>query len=165
MKEKDLKNLPSLAIPYADLRLAKDSDENLKVFDPTRKKFVNLTPEEFVRQNFIHWLTGHLGYPLSLMGNEVEICLNDTKKRCDTVVYDKKGNPLMIIEYKAPNVEITQDTFDQVVRYNMELKAKYLVVSNGRNNYCCVIDYINGTYNFIRLIPDYMQAVGQPGVN
>lgn len=165
MKEQDLKSLKTLAIPYADLRLAKDEEGNLKVYDILRKKYVSLTPEEFVRQNFVHWLISAHGYPASLMANEVEIRLNDTRKRCDTVIYGRECQPIMIIEYKAPDVEITQNTFDQIVRYNRELKAKYLVVSNGRANYCCVIDYVRDTYNFIRLIPEYKNIIGMPGVN
>lgn len=165
MKEQELKTLRPLSIPYASLRLAKDEKDNLKVFDPLRKKFVALTPEEFVRQNFVGWLTTHFGYPASLMANEVEIELNGTKKRCDTVVYGRQCQPLMIIEYKAPDVEITQNTFDQIVRYNRELKARYLIVSNGRNHYCCVIDYERDSYNFIRLIPQYNEAAGMPGIN
>lgn len=166
MKEKDLKSLPPLTIPYFPLHLAKAKNgEDLEVFDILRKKYVVLTPEEFVRQNFIGWLIKHKGYPQSLMANEVEINLNDTRKRCDTLVYGNECKPLMVIEYKAPEVEITQSTFDQIVRYNMELKAKYLVVSNGRNHYCCVVDYKTGSYNFIPVIPEYRDAIGRPSVN
>lgn len=158
MKQQDLYQFPSLAIPYAHLKLAKDKEENLKVYDILRKKFVALTPEEFVRQNFIHWLTDNLHYPISLMANEVEIKLNNTRKRCDTVVFGKDCLPLMIIEYKAPDVEISQITFDQIIKYNRELKAKYLIVSNGVRHYCCVIDYRNDSYHFIPRIPDYAEA-------
>ena len=165
MTEKDLQNFPPLAVPLASLRIAKEEDGSLMVFDILRKKMVALTPEEFVRQNFIHWLISHRGYPSSHMANEVEIKLNDTRKRCDTVIYGHDLNPLMIIEYKAPDVEITQATFDQIVRYNMMLKAKYLVVSNGKNHYCCKIDYLHNSYNFVRLIPEYRDAIGMPGIN
>lgn len=165
MKEEELKALPPLSFPYSQLKLVKDGEGNIKVFDQLRNKFMVLTPEEFVRQNFVSWLVKDFGYPRSLMANEVTIKLNDTSKRCDTVVFDRMGKPLMIIEYKAPNVEITQSTFDQIVRYNIELKAKYLVVTNGRNNYCCVVDYTRNTYNFIRMIPSFNDAVGMPGIN
>lgn len=165
MKEEDIKRLPPLSIPYANLRLAKDGEGNIKVFDGLRKKFVSLTPEEYIRQNFVNWLSTHLGYPMSLMANEVEINLNGTKKRCDTVVYDRKCEPLMIIEYKNPEVEITQKTFDQIVRYNREMKAKYLVVANGLKTYCCIIDYDRDSYHFIRTIPTYNEAAGMPGIN
>lgn len=165
MTEKELKNLPVLAFPYADLKLVKDKDDNLKIYDILRQKYVSLTPEEFIRQNFVHWLINHHGYLKSHMANEMEIKLNQTRKRCDTVVFDRECSPLMIIEYKAPSVEITQETFDQIVRYNRELMAKYLVVTNGKRIYCCKLDYVNDSYNFIRLIPDYNEAAGMPGVN
>lgn len=155
MKIEELKSLPSLNIPYFSLRFAKDKNEDIRVFDELRKKFVVLTPEEFVRQNFIHWLIDQYGYSSSHMMNEVEIKLNNTRKRCDTVVYDRNCAPLMVLEYKAPNVEISQDTFDQVIRYNLVLKAKYLIVSNGIRHYCCVINYQKGSYNFIPIIPHY----------
>lgn len=165
MKEEDLKSLPPLSIPYSHLRLAKDEEGNLKVYDELRKKFVALTPEEFIRQNFVGWLHNHRNFPLSLMANEVGIKLNNTTKRCDTVVFDRGGQPVMIVEYKSPDVEITQSTFDQIVRYNMQLKARYLVVFNGLQKYCCRIDYNNHTYNFIKNIPDYNEIAGMPGLN
>lgn len=164
MKEQDLRSLPPLVVPYARLKLAKDSGGDLKVFDILRKKFVALTPEEFVRQNFIHWLIEDLHYPASLMANEVEIKINDTKKRCDSIIFGRECQPLIIIEYKSPDVEITQVTFDQIIRYNRELRAKYLIVSNGVKLYCCVIDYDNESYHFIPKIPDYAEA-NLPSIN
>ncbi len=128
-----------------------------KVYDPLRDKFVALTPEEFVRQQFTAWMRNKFNYPPSMMANEIGIKLNDTQRRCDTVVFRSDGNPLMIVEFKAPNVLINQDTFDQIVRYNMILHAKYIIVSNGINHYCCVIDYQNDTYHFIPQIPDYRE--------
>ena len=165
MTEKDLRNLPPLSLPIANLRIAREADGTLRVFDPLRKKFIILTPEEWVRQNFVDWLQKHRNYPASMIANEVELNLNDTRKRCDSVVFGRDCQPLVIIEYKAPDINISQSTFDQLVRYNMKLKAKYLIVSNGRNHYCCVIDYANNSYNFIPVIPEYNQAVGMPGEN
>lgn len=165
MKETDFRSLPSLSFPPAELKIARDENGDLKIFDCLRKKYVYLTPEEWVRQNFVSWLAGKKGYPLSLMANEVEIKLNDTKKRCDTIVFGRSCEPLVIIEYKAPDVEITQNTFDQIVRYNMQLHAKYLIVSNGLKNYCCVMDYGKDSYHFIPVIPDYGQAAGMPSEN
>lgn len=147
-------NFPRLNLPPADLRISR-GDNVIKVFDPLRKKHVILTPEEYVRQNFVAWLINNLHYPSSLIANEIGINLNGTKKRCDTVVFNPDGSPLMIVEYKAPDVVITQDTFDQIVRYNMVLKARYLAVSNGLFHYCCVMDYKKGSYNFIPVLPDY----------
>lgn len=165
MKIEDLKKLPLLNIPYANLRYAENEEGDLKIYDSLRKKFIALTPEEFVRQNFIHWMMNSFGYPESYIGNEIEISVNDTKKRCDTVIYSKDFTPLVIVEYKAPHIEINQSTFDQIVRYNMELKAKYLIVSNGLRHYCCKIDYQRNTYDFIRMIPSYRDAAGMPGIN
>ena len=164
MKLNDFKSLPQLSFPIADLRMAKDEEGNIKVFDPLRKKFVVLTPEEWVRQNFVDWLIKEKGYPQSSIANEVEIKLNDTKKRCDSIIFGRECQPLIIIEYKAPDVEITQVTFDQIIRYNRELRAKYLIVSNGVKLYCCVIDYDNESYHFIPKIPDYAEA-NLPSIN
>ncbi|MDE6218244.1 MAG: type I restriction enzyme HsdR N-terminal domain-containing protein, partial [Muribaculaceae bacterium] len=120
-----------------------------------RRKYVALTPEEYVRQHFTSWLINTLHYPASNIANETGIRVNNTLKRCDTVVISRDGSPFMIVEYKAPGVAISQATFDQIVRYNMELQAKYLVVSNGLHHYCCMIDYDRDTYHFIPKVPDY----------
>lgn len=148
---------PPLNLPHVSLRIRRE-DGLVKVFDSLRGKYVNLTPEEYVRQHFVAYLGGELHYPASLMANEVSIRLNHTAKRCDTVVYDASGRPFMIVEYKAPGVRITQSVFDQIVRYNMRLHARYLVVSNGFSHYCCVMDYTRDTYHFIPRIPDYAAA-------
>lgn len=132
-------------------------DDVLKVFDSLRKKYVVLTPEENVRQHFVNWLTNHLHYPASLMANEIGIELNGTKRRCDTVVFGQDALPMMIVEYKSPSVNITQKVFDQIVRYNMVIRARYLIVSNGMRHYCCVIDYAGNNYHFIPEIPDYLE--------
>ena len=125
----------------------------LKVFDPIRKKYVALTPEEYVRQHFTAWMTDHLGYPGSLMGNEVSLKLNGTSRRCDTVVFRNDGTPVVIVEYKAPTVAITQTVFDQIARYNMVLRSHFLIVSNGLRHFCCEMDYDNETYRFLPQIP------------
>lgn len=127
--------------------------KNLKVFDPLRRKYVALTPEEYVRQHFTAWMTDSLGYPASLMNNEVSLKLNDTSRRCDTVVFRSDGTPAVIIEYKAPTVAITQNVFDQIARYNMVLQSRYLIVSNGLQHFCCEMDYENDTYRFLPQIP------------
>ena len=120
-----------------------------------RKKYVALTPEEWVRQHFIRFLTDYKGYPKGLLANEVQLVLNGTKKRCDTVLFNKDLSARMIVEYKAPHIEITQAVFDQITRYNMVLKVDYLIVSNGINHYCCRIDYNTMSYTFLPEIPDY----------
>lgn len=143
-----------LNIPLSPLRIIEVKGAR-KVFDPLRKKYVTLTPEEYIRQLFTAWMRNEFHYPTSLMANEIGIKLNGTQRRCDTVVFNPDGTPLLIVEYKAPDVRITQDTFDQIVRYNMILKAKYLIVSNGLNHYCCAIDYDSETYHFLPTIPEY----------
>ncbi len=125
------------------------------IFDVIRRRYVALTPEEWVRQHFVHFLIDHKGYPVSLMANEVLLNLNGTKKRCDTVLYKRDLTARMIIEYKAPQIEITQAVFNQITNYNFVLKVDYLIVSNGINHYCCKMDYANHTYTFLEDIPDY----------
>ncbi len=125
------------------------------IFDRLRKKYVAVTPEEWVRQHFVNFLLTEKHYPENLIANEIGIKLNNTQKRCDTVVYDNCLNPLVIIEYKAPSVDITMRVFDQIVRYNMVLRAPYLIASNGLKHYCCKINYDKGDYIFLEEIPDY----------
>lgn len=127
----------------------------LKVFDTLRKKYVALTPEEYVRQHFTAWMTEFLGYPASLMNNEVSLKLNDTARRCDTVVFRSDGTPSVIVEYKAPTVAITQSVFDQIARYNMVLRSRYLIVSNGLRHFCCEMDYEGDCYRFLPSIPQW----------
>ena len=141
-----------------ELRL-KMEDKILKVFDPLRKKYVALTPEEYVRQNFIAWMTESLGYPASLMGNEVSLSLNNTRRRCDTVVFRSDGSPAVIVEYKAPTVAISQRVFDQIARYNMVLRSRYLIVSNGIRHFCCEMDYERDSYSFLAEIPIWSRDI------
>lgn len=128
----------------------------VKIQDVLRQKFVALTPEEWVRQHFVHFLVEQKGYPSALMANEVAVTLNGMSRRCDTVVYSKEGlKPLMIVEYKRPDVEITQRVFEQICRYNMVLEVEWLVVSNGMQHYCCHVDIQHGTYTFAEEIPTF----------
>lgn len=145
--------MQKLNLPETTLRLTRDADGTVKIFDPLRRKWLVLTPEEWVRQNFVAYLTDTLGYPAGLMGNEISITLNGTARRCDTVIFNRDGSPLMIVEYKAPHITISQQTFDQIVRYNMVLRARYLTVSNGMNHYCCEIDYQTRSYRFLPSVP------------
>lgn len=144
-----------LNLPPANLQTAVDASGNRSVFDCLRNKYVALTPEEFVRQHFVAFLINVKGYPAGLMANEMSIMLNGTRRRCDTVVMNRYGKPMAIVEYKAPHVAVTQTVFDQIVRYNMTLQVKCLIVSNGMNHYCCLIDYRNNTYRFVPEVPDY----------
>lgn len=137
----------------------KKKENTCLIFDTLRRRWVTLTPEEWVRQNFVRFLTTERQFPAALMNNEISLTQNGIKRRCDTLVADRTGAPLAIIEYKAPTVEISQKTFDQIVRYNMVLMAKFLIVSNGMKHYCCRIDYENNSYSFISDIPNYSQLL------
>lgn len=150
------RGFPALNLPSVALKL-KEEDDIIKVWDELRKKYVALTPEEFVRQHFTAWLQSDYHYPASLMANEIGIVNNGNRRRCDTVIFGRDAKPMIIIEYKAPDVIISQTVFDQIVRYNMVLHADYLIVSNGVSHYCCRIDYANNTYHFIPTIPDYRE--------
>lgn len=152
------KDIPPLNLPSFNLR-TRIEGEQVQVFDVIRDKFVVLTPEEYVRQHFVNYLVHYLHYPPTVVANEIGIKLNGSQKRCDTVVFGPDTRPLMIIEYKAPGVEISQSVFDQIVRYNMQLHAKYLVVSNGMHHFCCVMNYSSDSYNFLPLIPDYRDII------
>lgn len=142
-------NLP----PYATKITLRDG-KNM-IWDVIRRKYVALTPEEWVRQHFVHFLIEHKGYPTSLLANEVALTLNGTSRRCDTVLYDRALSPRMIIEYKAPQIPITQKVFDQICRYNLVFHVDYLVVSNGLSHYCCRMDYANNSYQFLSEVPEY----------
>ncbi|MBR4845847.1 MAG: type I restriction enzyme HsdR N-terminal domain-containing protein [Bacteroidaceae bacterium] len=142
-------NLP----PYATKIVLRDG-KNM-IWDVIRRKYVALTPEEWVRQHFVHFLIEHKGYPASLLANEVPLTLNGTSRRCDTVLYDRTLSPRMIIEYKAPHVSITQKVFDQICRYNLVFHVDYLIVSNGLSHYCCCMDYANDSYHFLSEVPEY----------
>ncbi len=126
-----------------------------QIFDILRRKFVALTPEEWVRQHFIHFLTEHKGYPPTLLSNEVQLRIGDKSVRADSVLYDNHLRPRMIVEYKAPTVPLTQKVFDQISAYNLLLHVDYLIVSNGLQTYACKMDYDNSTYFFLTDIPDY----------
>lgn len=142
-------NLPT----YAAKVITKEGKQ--LIFDPLRSRYVALTPEEWVRQHFVNFLLTEKGYPQNLVGNEISIRLNNTQKRCDTIVYDRFLSPLAIIEYKAPSVQVTKTTFDQIARYNMALQVRYLLISNGLSHYCCRIDYETQDYAFLKGIPFY----------
>lgn len=143
-----------LNLPPYEKKITKKDDKPF-ILDVIRRQYVTLTPEEWVRQHFVHFLIEHKSYPQSLMGNEVQLKLNGMSRRCDTVVYDRSLNPRVIIEYKAPTVNITQKVFDQICRYNMVLQVDYLIVSNGLAHYCCKVDYPTRSYSFLQDIPAY----------
>lgn len=146
-----------LNLPQYNINVTTANDGTHQIFDRLRGKFVALTPEEWVRQHFVAFLIDHKGFPIGLMANEVSLSLNGTSRRSDTVVYNSSAQPLVIVEYKAPTVKISQKTFDQIIRYNMVFHAPYLIVSNGINHYCCHIDFEKKSYKFLPDIPSYQE--------
>lgn len=147
-----------LNLPKYGIKIKNDKGHQT-IFDVLRRKYVALTPEEWVRQHFVHFLIEHKGYPKALMANEIQLTIGSKKLRCDSVLYDRTLKPRMIIEYKAPTVSITQKVFDQITIYNMLLHVDYLVVSNGIKHYCCRMDYANQKYLFLEDIPDYQNLL------
>lgn len=150
--------MSSLNLPSYPIKLNENNGVR-SIYDPLRKKYIVLTPEEWVRQHFINFLSQHKSYPIELMANEVLLRLNSTSKRCDTVVYDKYLTPIAIIEYKAPHIKITQEVFEQIYRYNIVLRVKYLIVSNGMQHFCCKIDYKQNASTFLPDIPSYQDML------
>ena len=143
-----------LNLPECPLTIKKQNNR-LFVFDTQRKRYVALTPEEWVRQHFIHLLTGHLGYPAARLAVEHQIELNGMKKRCDAVFFATDARPLLIVEVKAPTVPITQAVFDQVAVYNLRLGVQFFMVSNGLEHYCCRVDRTHNRYDFLPALPTY----------
>ena len=144
----------ALNLPYANTKIVVRNEKQM-VFDFLRKRFVALTPEEWVRQQFTHFLVEHKGYPAMFIGNEITLSVGRLSRRCDSVVFNKSAEPVMIIEYKAPTVKITQKVFEQICSYNIALHAPYLTVSNGLQSYCCRIDKEANTYELQKDIPAY----------
>ena len=143
-----------LNLPSFNIKL-QGTQEHPRVFDILRRRYVALTPEEWVRQNFIHYLIESLNYPATLLANEMRLHVGQKQLLADSVLFDTELKPRMIIEYKAPNIAITQKVFDQISAYNLMLHADYLIVSNGMRHYCCKMDYDNNRYLFMDHIPKY----------
>lgn len=133
----------------------KSSENKYFIFDIVRKKYVMLTPEEWVRQHIIHYLIEEKNYPISLIAVEKKVTVNKLTKRTDILVFNAKGLPHIIVECKAPSIQISQDAFDQIARYNLKLEASYLIVSNGLNHFYCYMDTENEKFVFIETIPNY----------
>ena len=146
--------MQKLNLPEYSFRI-KTTEGKPLIFDSLRKKFVKLTPEEWVRQNFVQFLVTEKKYSPSLIAVEAGVKVNNNPQRADLVVFDRLGNPALVVEFKAPDVKISQQTFDQIVRYNMQLKVKFLIVSNGLEHYCCRINYAENSYDYLPEIPDF----------
>ncbi len=145
-------NLPNFSFSL------KSNEKHTLIFDNLRKKYVVLTPEEWVRQHYVQYLIQHKNYPISLIAAEKQLIINNRKKRTDIVVFDKEGKPDIIVECKAPHIPISQATFDQIARYNLKLKAKYLILTNGIQHYYCQMDFKNENYIFLKDIPAYHES-------
>ncbi|MDR0995812.1 MAG: type I restriction enzyme HsdR N-terminal domain-containing protein [Tannerella sp.] len=155
--------MPILNLPPFEPRILAEGEKR-EIFDTLRRKYVALTPEEWVRQHFVHYLLEEKGYPRNLLANEVSLQLNGLSRRCDTLVYDAYLHPLMIVEYKAPTLPLQEKVFAQISRYNMALHVRYLTVSNGMQHFCCRIDYEDLSYAFLEQIPNYVEIAnsGKP---
>jgi len=143
-----------LNFPSYGFRL-KNSENKVFIFDVVRKKFVVLQPEEWVRQHVVHYLINTKNYPVSHINVEKQLTVNSLKKRYDVVVFNADGSIRVLVECKAPKRSVSQNTFDQIARYNMQLKAEYLMVSNGLEHFCCKMDFQNEKYTFLEHIPDF----------
>lgn len=146
-------NLPSFKIKLSG------TIQKPMIYDILRRKHVALTPEEWVRQHFIHYMIECKSYPTSLMANEVSLKYGSKSLRADTVLYNRSLKPIMIMEYKAPDIAITRNVFDQISAYNLLLHVDYLIMSNGMQHYCCKMDYDRRSYTFLTDIPDYPDII------
>ncbi|MBO6829160.1 MULTISPECIES: type I restriction enzyme HsdR N-terminal domain-containing protein [Flavobacteriaceae] len=146
--------MQDLNFPPYSFRI-KNSQNRQYIFDGIRKKFVVLQPEEWVRQHVLRYLVFTKNYPKSLINVEKQLLVNELKKRYDVVVYNPDGSIFLLIECKAPEVRITQATFDQIAQYNYQLEAQHLMVTNGLDHYYCEMDHVNEKYRFLEDIPDF----------
>lgn len=146
--------MQQLNFPVYNFRF-KNSENKVSIFDEIRKKFIILTPEEWVRQHVIRFLLEEKKYPKSLINVEKILKINDLRKRYDVVVFNPDGSIFILIECKAPEIKTAQATFDQIARYNMTLKAQFLMVTNGHNHYFCQMDFENEKYQFLTELPTY----------
>ena len=150
--------MQTLNLPSYPLKIINRSGKP-HVFDVFRKRYVKLTPEEWVRQNFLWWMRNEKEYPASLIAVEASLTYNRMVRRADAIVYGRSAFPLMIIECKAPAVKITGDVFDQIARYNFSFGVEYLVVTNGMEHYCCRKDAGSQGWTFLESVPAYAQLV------
>jgi len=148
--------MKQLNLPEYSFKIKSKEQKNY-IFDGIRKKFVLLTPEEWVRQNFVRYLIQEKGYSSQLIAIEMTLEYNRLSYRADVVVYNRNMEPALIVECKAPEVRLSQEHFDQIARYNMQLRVEYLLVTNGINHYCCQIDFEEGKYAFLKDIPHFQE--------
>jgi len=147
--------MQKLNLPTYNFKL-KSSENKTHIFDKLRKKYVILTPEEWVRQHFVQFLIDEKKYPTLLIAIEKQLTINNRRKRTDILVFDRSGKHHIIIECKAPSIKITQNTFDQIARYNLKLNAEFLIVTNGLEHFFCKMDHDKESYIFLKDIPSYI---------
>lgn len=150
--------MKDLNLPTYSFKLKTEDDNKKLIFDEFRKKWLVLTPEEWVRQHFVKYLVNEKGYPVGLIGIEVTFKMNSLTRRADVLVYNRVGNPILIVECKAPDVKIDNKVFDQIVEYNFKFKLNYLLVTNGIKHYACTLggDEVP-EYEFLDAIPHYTE--------
>ena len=141
-------------LPNFEFKIRKENDK-YQIFDRIRQTFVALTPEEWVRQHFVHYLREHLGYPLASFALETRVAAAHTAQRTDTIIYGVGGKPWMVVEYKAAHLELTREMWQQICRYNLTYKAAHLVLTNGRQHMVCQINYHTGEYEFLGSVPSF----------
>lgn len=144
----------SISFPPPNFRIVARQGQDM-IFDPFRKKYVVLTPEEWVRQNFLNYLVNSLDYPGALLSIEKEMHLGELRKRCDIVVYSREAEPWMIVECKEMGVPLGMPVLEQIVRYHMALPVPFLVITNGTNTWCCKLNTQAGNWEFVETLPDY----------
>jgi hypothetical protein len=150
--------LKELNLPQYSFKIIGEPGSEL-IFDPLRRKFVRLTPEEWVRQNFVQYLINEGRYPAGLIGIEVQFSLNRLRKRVDILVHDRTGKPVMIVECKTFDRNLNEKVFDQIVTYNMQFKVPFLVVTNGMIHFACKMDFKNNSHDYLDIIPQYDELI------
>ena len=150
--------MKQLNLPEYSFRISGEEGSEM-ILDPLRRKYVKLTPEEWVRQNFVQYLINEGKYPPGLLGIEVLFRFNKLKRRVDILVHDRSGKPILIVECKSPDIEIDDKVFEQIATYNMSYKVPYLVVTNGLHHYACKIDHEAMKFDYLLVIPLYVDLL------
>ncbi len=144
-------------LPEYPLKIRKQENDRDEIYDPFRKQWVALTPEERVRQRFLTWMVVDKNYPPGLISVEKGIKVNGRLRRFDALIYNKKGDPVVLLEFKAPSVQLNNATIEQIAAYNLGIGAALLIVSNGYKHYCIKMDYLNRTFALLDDVPDYVK--------
>jgi len=151
--------LKELNLPEYSFTVSGESGSEMMIFDGIRKKYVRLTPEEWVRQNFIRYLVTEGGYPEGLIGVEVGFNINRLRRRVDVLIHDRRGKPRMIVECKSPDTPLSEEVFEQIATYNMQFRVPYLIVTNGMIHFACRMDFDNNKPRYLDVIPQYEELI------